>query len=121
MRRRDAQEEVRADIARTRAELGATVQELAGRMDVPARTRNAMVRLADRIREAGASPAGLAAAGAAVVAVVLLVLAGRELPRRARQRESGALPSSARGWPFRPMTALEPRVVVVRPPWWWYR
>lgn len=68
---RQETEALRAEIMRTRADLGQTIQQLAERADVKSRMRQS-------VRRAGRSPVPwfVLAAGAAA-AVVLLTLAGR--------------------------------------------
>ncbi|HEY8471925.1 MAG TPA: DUF3618 domain-containing protein [Natronosporangium sp.] len=64
-------EALRAEIMRTRADLGVTIQQLAERMDVKSRMQHS-------VRRAGSNPLPwfVLAAGAAV-ATVMLVLASR--------------------------------------------
>lgn len=87
---RHNQQQVRAlrnEIAHTRAELGQTVQELAARVDVPARAKASARRAAQRARVASTSPGPLAtvAVGAAVlIAIVLWSRRDRTDRRRAR-------------------------------------
>jgi Protein of unknown function (DUF3618) len=85
-------EALRADIAQVRAELSATVGELAERVDVKARTqvavRQARADLANRAHTVAGQArqrAGLIAAGAAVVGVVTAAgLVVRSRVRRGR-------------------------------------
>jgi len=86
MSRRGFEQEVdalRQDIDRTRAELAETVQELAGRMDVPARTRAAWTRRTEpvrrqarQVRQSRVAWVVLAGVGAAAL-VTVLVIRGR--------------------------------------------
>jgi len=87
MTRPGPQREVAAlqqEIEQTRAELAATVQELAGRVDVPARARAAWThrtepvrRSVRRARQARAGWYLLAGAGVAAVVVTVLVVRRR--------------------------------------------
>jgi hypothetical protein len=71
---------IRADIERTRAELGDTVQALAAKVDVKARAREALARRPG---------AAVAIAGLAAGITALVVLLGRRTGRRrARRRRS---------------------------------
>ena len=68
---RQETEDLRAEIAQTRAELGETLQQLAGRADVKSRVQQS-------VRRAGRSPLPWVVLGTGVAAaVVLLILAGR--------------------------------------------
>ena len=83
MSRRGFEQEVdalRQDIDRTRAELAETVQELAGRMDVPARTRAAWTRRTEpvrrqarQVRQSRVAWVVLAGVGAAALVTVLVI------------------------------------------------
>ncbi|HEY2947147.1 MAG TPA: DUF3618 domain-containing protein [Micromonosporaceae bacterium] len=73
---------LRAEIERTRAELGETVQALAAKADVPARVRRSAAHRAeamrDSVRQARRSPAPWFALGAAAAVIaVVLILRGR--------------------------------------------
>lgn len=73
--RRTQARALREEIDQTRTDLGDTVQELAARVDVPARMRARYRRGAARVRRAPV--AWLAATGGAVVAAVAIVLVVR--------------------------------------------
>lgn len=60
-------DQLREEIARTRAELGETVQSLAAKADVKARAKDAAVAAGDRARQKAADVSGKAAHTAAVV------------------------------------------------------
>jgi anti-sigma-K factor RskA len=72
-------EALRDDIAHTRAALGETLQALAGRADVRARTRASASRMTDRIRAVWRTPTPwlMLASAAAAAAAVLLARGGR--------------------------------------------
>ncbi|MGI5176599.1 DUF3618 domain-containing protein [Dactylosporangium sp. CA-152071] len=90
---------LREQIARTRAELGSTVEALAAKADVKARAKDAAAQAAERAKGAAADaarnlagtvsdkavavrrPLPLAAIGAAVLAVVLVAVAVRRRGR----------------------------------------
>jgi hypothetical protein len=82
---------LRSEIAHTRAELGETVQELAGRADVPARAKATARRTADRLRAAGDQPRVWApmAAGAAVMAAMVGLAVWARRNRHERSAGSG--------------------------------
>jgi len=80
------EQELRAEIAQTRAELGQTVEALAAKADVKARAKEAARRqvsvLRDKASEAGRNPAvrrsaAPAAAAAALATGIVLVVRGR--------------------------------------------
>jgi ElaB/YqjD/DUF883 family membrane-anchored ribosome-binding protein len=74
----ESPDELRAEIDDVRAELGATVEELSRRMDVPARVRASGNATVERVREgAERAPAAVAAVGAVVVLVVGVLLRRR--------------------------------------------
>jgi ElaB/YqjD/DUF883 family membrane-anchored ribosome-binding protein len=96
----ESPDELRAEIDDVRAELGATVEELSRRMDVPARVRASGNATVERVREGAERASAVAsaqvatarrgvaqypAAIAAVGAVVVLVV-GVLLRRRAGRR-----------------------------------
>lgn len=60
-------DQLREEIARTRAELGETVQSLAAKADVKARAKDAAAAAGDRARQKVADVSGKAAQTAAVV------------------------------------------------------
>lgn len=68
-------EEIEADIARTRAELAHTVDELTARFDVKARMQERVQGLRDRATddEGRPTPTTLGAGGAAVAVLVAIV------------------------------------------------
>jgi hypothetical protein len=69
-------EDIEADIARTRAELAHTVDELTARFDVKARMHERVQELKDRATddEGRPTPATLGAGGAAVAVLVAVVV-----------------------------------------------
>jgi hypothetical protein len=70
---------LRAEIAQTRAELGETVEALAAKTDVKARTAALKARAADAVRgPAVRRSVAPAAAAAALATGVLLVVRGRK-------------------------------------------
>ena len=73
------EQELRAEIAQTRAELGETVEALAARTDVKARTAALKVKAADAVRSAAARRSMAPAAAVAALATgVVLVVRGRK-------------------------------------------
>lgn len=70
-------EELRAEINHLRAELGETVQELAGRMDVPSRMRGAYRKASARAMDSPAPWVLIAGAAAAVAAAITLMVVRR--------------------------------------------
>ncbi|HLU33384.1 MAG TPA: DUF3618 domain-containing protein [Natronosporangium sp.] len=70
-------EELRAEINYTRAQLGETMQELAGRMDVPSRMRDVYRKATTRAKDSPAPWVLMAGAGAAVAAAVTLMVVRR--------------------------------------------
>ena len=73
-------EELRAEIKRTRADLGETVQALAAKADVKARAREQVEVARQRTREAVSAnqvPIALVVAGVAAVIGIILVVRGR--------------------------------------------
>jgi len=70
-------DELRAEINLTRAELGETMQELAGRMDVPSRMREAYRKVSARAKDSPAPWVLLAGAAAAFGGAVTLMVVGR--------------------------------------------
>jgi hypothetical protein len=95
--------EIRADIERTRDELGDNVEELAARADVKARARSAVGSVRDRAVQTGQrvgatvrrAPAPAAAAAAAALAsVAAAVVTGVLLQRR----RAAARAAAARQW-----------------------
>lgn len=81
-------EALRLEIARTRAELGETVQALAAKADVKARAREQVEQTRQRVRERAAHfadtavvrspvPLGALLGAAAALVVVLIVIRGR--------------------------------------------
>ncbi len=76
---RELADERRDHIEELRAEVGATVGELAARLDVPARVRARKDRTVDEVRE---RPGAVGGAAAAAVALVLLLVVLRR--RRGR-------------------------------------
>jgi hypothetical protein len=75
--RRDSAEQLRVE--ELRAEVGATIGELAARFDVPARVRARKDRAVDEVR---GRPGAVGGAAAAVVAFVALLVALRRRRRR---------------------------------------
>lgn len=74
---------IRADIEETREQLGRTVDELSQRLDVPTRAKETAARAKDTAVETyRESPPAFAGAGAAVAALVGLVLWRRRRDRR---------------------------------------
>jgi hypothetical protein len=79
-------EELRAEIKRTRADLGETVQALAAKADVKARAKDQVVQVRDRAldragrlrQSTGPMPMMLVLAGLAAVAGVILIVRGRQ-------------------------------------------
>jgi hypothetical protein len=69
-------EQIEADIARTRAELAHTVDELTARFDVKARMQERLQELRDRATddEGRPTPSTLGAGGAAVAVLVAVVV-----------------------------------------------
>lgn len=69
-------EEIEADIARTRAELAHTVDELTARFDVKARVQERVQEVRDRATDdrGRPTPATMAIGGAVVVAIVVTVI-----------------------------------------------
>lgn len=87
---------IRADIEATREQLGRTVDELSGRLDVPARAREQVARTKDTAVETyRESPPAVIGAGAALSGLVGLVLWRRRRKRR-RATPEGALGESLR-------------------------
>jgi uncharacterized protein (TIGR03382 family) len=70
-------EQIEADIARTRAELAHTVDELSARFDVKARVRGRVQELRDRATDdqGHPTPTTMAVGGAAAAAVAAIVVA----------------------------------------------
>jgi type VI protein secretion system component VasF len=68
---------LREDIARTRAQLGTTVQALASRADVPARVRHAAHHTGERLRVAARTPTPWLALGTGAAALLAIVLLSR--------------------------------------------
>ncbi|GAA4753581.1 hypothetical protein GCM10023350_43570 [Nocardioides endophyticus] len=68
-------EQIEADIARTRAELAHTVDELTGRFDVKARVQERVREVRDRATDdqGRPTPGTMAVGGAALAAVVAIV------------------------------------------------
>lgn len=87
--------QIRADIERTRADLGETVAALAGKADVKARARRAArstrVRMQHGLRRSAAPVAALAVAAVLVAVSVILrhQVAGRMPAKAGRARHSG--------------------------------
>ncbi|GAA4455656.1 DUF3618 domain-containing protein [Phytohabitans houttuyneae] len=87
-------EELRADIERTREDLGDTVSALAGKADVKARTKEAVADAKDRVGERAGEvtdtvrrrPVPVAAAAGGALAAVGAVLVVRRRRARAKQR-----------------------------------
>jgi Protein of unknown function (DUF3618) len=95
-------DELRAEIAETRAALGDTVEALAAKADVKARVRVSAAETAERVkgsvRRARRAPETwmIVTAGAAATAAVILLLRGFSGGGRARRRDM--LSRKARRW-----------------------
>jgi hypothetical protein len=75
-------QQLHAEIAETRADLGATVQALAARTDLKTRAKTALADTTSRARRQPANPKARAAlaAGAAILAVGVVMLVRRRRP-----------------------------------------
>jgi ElaB/YqjD/DUF883 family membrane-anchored ribosome-binding protein len=96
----ESPEELRAEIDDVRAELGATIEELTRRMDVPARVRASGTATVERVREGAERATALASAQvatarqgvsrypafAAAAGAVAVLIVGVLLRRRAGRR-----------------------------------
>jgi hypothetical protein len=100
-------DELRAEIARTRADLGATAQALAAKADVKARAKEAAADRAGRAKEAAAEAAGRAKVAAAEAAgrakgqlvTVQVQAADRFAPVRQRVAATSRNPAVRRALP----------------------